>query len=80
MSRRVRVAVIAAAIAMVFVSVVFILLQILPAPHRSQDYFVVGAVATMVSMVILFVVLITSWMKTPDVFFKRRKAKEPTES
>jgi uncharacterized membrane protein len=77
MSTSARVALLVVAIALIFATIALVLLQVLPGPHRSQDYFVVGAVATMVSMVILFIVLITGWVKNPDVFFKRKK-KEPS--
>ena len=61
-----------AAILLVFAVVVAIGLQLLPSPHSETDYLVVGSVATFIALGVLFVVLITSYVKSPDVFFKRR--------
>jgi hypothetical protein len=58
---------------LIFGSTVAILLRIVPGPHRETDYLVIGAVGTLVSLLALFFVLISGWVKAPDVFFKRRK-------
>jgi cytochrome c oxidase assembly factor CtaG len=60
------------AVLMVFGVVVAIGLRLLPGPHTETDYLVVGSVATFIALGVLFVVLITSYVKSPDVFFKRR--------
>ena len=57
----------------IFVAVALSLLQIIPGPHRNTDYLVIGAIATFVSMAVLFVVLIKTWVKTPDLFYKRKE-------
>jgi len=57
----------ALAIAMVllFAATVGILLNVMPGPHKSTDYLVIGAAATLLCLVLLFVVLFTSPAK-PD--------------
>ena len=59
------------AAAIVFAVTVAIGLKILPEPHSETDYLVVGSVATFLSLGVLFAVLITTWIKTPEVFFKK---------
>jgi hypothetical protein len=65
--------VLALVVLFVFGIVVAILLRTIPEPHRDTDYLVIGAVATLVALLALFVMLISSWLKAPDVFFRRRK-------
>ena len=58
--------------ALVFVSVAAIMLGVTPGPLRPVDYFLCGAVATLVACVALFFgVVRTARMK--DVFYKRRR-------
>ena len=45
-------------IAFVFAATVFVLSRLMPAPHKPTDYLVMGAAATVLCMVLLFVVLI----------------------
>jgi hypothetical protein len=50
------------------------LLQLLPAgPHNVRDYFIIGCLSTLVSLLALFLILIKTWIKGPNLFFKRRK-------
>jgi hypothetical protein len=63
---------VAVGIAVVFLAVAAVLLKVLPAPHSPTDYLVIGASATMVSMVALFVVVINGFVKNPNVFYKKR--------
>jgi hypothetical protein len=58
--------------ALVFLITLAIMLRLMPKPMRDTDYLVVGAVATLVAMLTLFVVLIRTTMKAPDTFGKRR--------
>jgi putative flippase GtrA len=44
----------------------------LPEPRSEADYLVVGGIATLVAMGLLFAVLLTTWVRSPNVFFKRR--------
>jgi len=49
------------------------LIQLLPGPHTVRDYFIIGCLSTLVSLFALFLSLIKTWIKTPNLFFKRRK-------
>lgn len=69
-----RVAILAAAILILFAAVSAVLLHLLPGPHEETDYLVIGAVSTLVSLLALFCVLITGFMRLPNVFFKRRRS------
>jgi hypothetical protein len=70
-----RILILAAGLLMVFAGAAAVLLRILPEPHREVDYLVVGAVATFVSLIVLFVVLSKTWVKDPNLFFRRRRRK-----
>jgi Na+/melibiose symporter-like transporter len=52
---------------------IIVLTRLLPGPHTERDYFIIGCLSTLVSLFVLFVVLISTWLKTPNPFFKRRK-------
>jgi len=57
----------------VFVIVAATMLKFLPQPHKESDYMVIGSVATLVALVVMFIVLISTSMRAKDVFFRRRK-------
>ncbi len=63
----------ALAVVLVFAAVAGIMLRVMPAPLRDSDYLIIGSVATMVSLLLLFVLLIAKSGKAANVFFKRRK-------
>jgi len=44
-------------IVFLFVASITILLKVIPEPHRNLDYLVIGAVATFLSMILLWVAL-----------------------
>lgn len=46
--------------AIVFAATVAILLVVMPGPHKSTDYLVIGCVATLLCLLLLFVVLINT--------------------
>jgi Na+/melibiose symporter-like transporter len=50
-----------------------VLIRLLPGPHTEKDYFIIGCMATLVSLVALFLLVITTWIKSPNPFFKKRK-------
>ena len=50
-----------------------VLIRLLPGPHTEKDYFIIGCMATLVSLVAVFVLVMMTWIKTPNPFFKRRK-------
>jgi Na+/melibiose symporter-like transporter len=50
-----------------------VLIKLLPGPHSERDYFIIGCLATLVALFALFLILISTWLKAPNPFFKRRK-------
>ena len=59
----------------VFAVAAVVMLQLMPAPLKDTDYLVIGSVATLVSLLVMFLVLIATRLKTPDPFFKKRRKK-----
>jgi hypothetical protein len=59
----------------VFVVVAAIMIKLMPSPLKDSDYLLIGSVATLVALLALFLALISTTLKSPDVFFKRRKKK-----
>ena len=57
----------------VFVVVAAIMTKLMPGPLKESDYLVIGSVATLVSLLVMFLVLLSTSMKASDVFFKRRR-------
>ena len=45
---------------MIFGITVGVLLKVMPGPHKSTDYLVIGCVATLLCLLLLFVVLINA--------------------
>jgi len=45
---------------MIFAVTVAVLLTVMPGPHKSTDYLVIGCVATLLCLLLLFVVLINA--------------------
>jgi uncharacterized membrane protein len=60
------------AVALFGISII-VITQLLPGPHTERDYFIIGCLSTLVSLFVLFLLVISTWMKTPNPFFKRRK-------
>lgn len=52
-----------------------VMVAIMPAPLKDSDYLVIGSVATLVSLLVMFVALLATRLKSPDPFFKKRKKK-----
>jgi len=48
------------AISVIFAVSILVLLNVIPGPHTRLDYLVIGAVATFLSMIVLFVTLLKS--------------------
>ena len=65
------------AAAIAFVVTVAVGLRLLPAPHTETDYLVVGSVATFLCLGVLFAVLITTWIRSSEVFLKKRTKPDP---
>jgi hypothetical protein len=57
----------------VFVVVAAIMSKVMPEPMKESDYLVIGSAATLVALLAMFLVLISTTMKTSNIFFKRRK-------
>jgi hypothetical protein len=57
----------------VFIVVAAIMLKVMPSPLKESDYMVVGSVATLLALGVLFLVLVSTTMKSTDVFFKKRR-------
>jgi uncharacterized membrane protein len=56
-----------------FATVVLILNQLLPGPHRPTDYLVMGGAATMACLLVLFLILIATSMRSSETFFRKKK-------
>jgi hypothetical protein len=57
----------------VFVVVAAIMLKVMPAPLKESDYMVIGSVSTLLALGVLFLVLVSTTLKSTDVFFKKRR-------
>ena len=60
------------AVALFGISII-VLTRLLPGPHTERDYFIIGCLSTLVSLFVLFLIVISTWLKTPNPFFKRRR-------
>jgi hypothetical protein len=60
-------------VVLVFAAVAVIMLKVMPAPLKDADYLIIGSVATLVSLLALFVVVVMTSGQGSSVFFKRRK-------
>jgi hypothetical protein len=56
----------------VFAIVAAVMLKVMAEPLKESDYMVIGTVATLVSLLVLFLVVIST-AKSRDVFFKKRR-------
>jgi hypothetical protein len=59
----------------VFAVAAAVMVAIMPSPLRDSDYLVIGSIATLVSLLVMFVALLATRLKSPDPFFKKRKKK-----
>jgi len=75
MSPVLRIALLAAGLVVVFAGTVAVLMRVIPSPHKETDYLVMGGVATLVTMLALFVVLVTTLFRGPNTFFRKRRKK-----
>ena len=60
------------ALGALFTGVTAGMLMALPRPHTQGDYVIAGGVATLVSILALFVVLLSGQSKMSDTFYRRR--------
>ncbi len=49
-----------------------VLTQLLPGPHTQRDYFIIGSLSTLVALFGVFLMVILTWIKSPNLFVKRR--------
>ena len=63
----------AAGLLMVFVVTVLILLRFMPARHQAADYLVIGTLATLVCILLAFLVVLLVNPKRSEMFYKRKK-------
>lgn len=61
-----RVLSLAGAIVILFIATVAVLLNVIPGPHKRLDYVVIGAVATFLSMTLLWLVISQGWLNFED--------------
>jgi hypothetical protein len=61
------------ALVFTFAAVAVIMLKVMPAPLKDSDYLIIGSVATMVSLLMLFMLVVATSGNRSNVFFKRRK-------
>jgi hypothetical protein len=57
----------------VFAATSAVMIHFTPEPLKHSDYVVIGSVATLVSILVLFFGLAGTSLKGHDIFFKRRK-------
>lgn len=57
----------------VFVVVAAVMVKFMPAPLKESDYMVIGSVATLTALGAVFLLLVSTTMKSTDVFFKKRR-------
>lgn len=53
-----RTLILSALMVLLFAGTVAVLVNVMPGPHKSMDYLVIGAVATLLCLLALFVVLV----------------------
>ena len=57
-----------------FAVTAFLLWRFIPGPLTEGDYLIIGCLSTLAALLVLFVVVISTWVKAPDPFFKKRKS------
>ncbi|MEQ1948392.1 MAG: hypothetical protein ABL995_14470 [Bryobacteraceae bacterium] len=69
-----RVAILLLAMLFIFGAVAGILVKVMPAPLKDSDYFMIGSVATLAALGVLFLIVVTTSRKaSTDVLFRKRK-------
>jgi hypothetical protein len=57
----------------VFAVVAAVMLEFMPGPLKESDYVVIGSVATLMALGAVFLLLVSTTLKSTDVFFKKRR-------
>ena len=60
----------------VFAVAAVVMVAIMPAPLKDSDYLVIGSIATLVALLVMFVALVATRSGTPHPFFKKRKKRD----
>ena len=68
----VRYFILAAGAIVVFTAVAAILLVVMPEPRGPIDYMIAGTVSTLAALFAVFLALIGTAFKAPNIFFKKR--------
>lgn len=56
----------------VFAIVAAVMIRLMPTPLAESDFLVIGSVATLVALLVLFLVMIST-ARSSNIFFKKRK-------
>ncbi len=56
----------------VFVIVAAVMVKLMPSPLKESDAMVIGSVATLVALLVMFLVMVST-TKSSNVFFKKRR-------
>ena len=59
----------------IFGVVAAVILRFMPEPIEDSDYMVAGSVATLAALLVLFLGVVSTRMKSSDVFVKKRQKK-----
>jgi hypothetical protein len=59
----------------VFAVAAAVMVAIMPSPLKDSDYLVIGSIATLVSLLVMFLAMLATRLKSPDPFFKKRRKK-----
>ncbi|MFM2126373.1 MAG: hypothetical protein RL328_2824 [Acidobacteriota bacterium] len=57
----------------IFAAVSGIIVHFMPEPVEDTDYLIAGSAGTLAALLVLFLALVSTRMKSNDVFFKKRK-------
>jgi ABC-type Fe3+-siderophore transport system permease subunit len=57
----------------IFTVVAAIMIKVMPSPLKESDFMVIGSVATLVALLVLFLVLVSTTMKSSNLFFRKRR-------
>ncbi|MEP7351717.1 MAG: hypothetical protein ABI824_00655 [Acidobacteriota bacterium] len=63
----------ALAVLLTFAGAAWVMMKILPAPLEPFDFMLIGTVATLLAMLVLFLIAVWPSLKSGDVFVKRRR-------
>ena len=59
----------------VFAVAAAVMVAIMPSPLKDTDYLVIGSIATLVSLLVMFLTLLATRLKSPDALVKKRRKK-----